>query len=76
MPAVSIYVKPFGHLPELMGLSRSLVTPHPMGRPLGPPGDAVRQRQVVGRALSLLSSNEPVVEEMRGRYSPESNGSA
>ena len=70
MPAVSVHVKPFGHLPELMGLSRSFVTPHPMGRPLGPPGDAVRQRQVVNQALSLLSSNKPVVEEMPGRYSP------
>lgn len=31
-----------------------LVTPHLMGRTMGPVGDRVRQRQVVSAALGLL----------------------
>lgn len=52
--STSVYVRSFSHLPELMGLSRTLITNHPMGRPLGRPGDATRQREVVERALGLL----------------------
>lgn len=54
IPSVSVYVKSFGHIPELMGLSRTVITSHPMGRPLGIPGDATTQRAVVEHALSLL----------------------
>ena len=54
VPTASVYVRSFGHIPELMGLSRSLITRHPMGRPLGAPGDAQRQRAVVEAALALF----------------------
>ena len=63
IPTVSVYVRSFGHIPELMGLSRSLITRHPMGRPLGAPGDGRRQRAVVEAALGLLeSANQTIVE--------------
>jgi hypothetical protein len=68
MPTVSVYVKSFGHIPELMGLSRSLITQHPMGRPLGAPGDGERQRSVVEHALSLLGRTEQTIEEFPEAY--------
>jgi len=68
MPTVSVYVKPFGHIPGLMGLSRSLITQHPMGRPLGAPGDSQRQRAVIEMALGLLTSDDPVITEFPEPY--------
>jgi len=43
---------------EIMTLPRLLLTPHLMGRPLGSPGDAARQREVIIAALELLESAE------------------
>ena len=63
IPTVSVFVRSFGHLPELMGISRALITQHPMGRPLGAPGDAERQRAVVRSALDLLSSDEQKITD-------------
>lgn len=68
IPTVSVYVKSFGHIPELMGLSRSLITQHPMGRPLGAPNDGDRQRAVVEHALSLLGRTEPTIEAFPEGY--------
>ncbi len=68
MPTVSVYVKSFGHIPSLMGLSRSVITQHPMGRPLGAPGDGARQRSVVESALDLLSRNEQSIVEFTEPY--------
>jgi len=70
IPAVSVCVKAFGHIPELMGLSRSLITQHPMGRPLGAPGDGERQRAVVEAALALLDSPDQVIVEFAEPYRP------
>ena len=55
IPTVGIYIAAFAHMPARMGVSRALITDHPMGRPLGAPGDVVRQRDVVRAALELLS---------------------
>ena len=63
IPTVGVYVRSFGHIPELMGVARALITRHPMGRPLGAPGDAERQTAVVRAALGLLSSAERTVVE-------------
>ena len=41
---------------------RVLVCDFPLGRPLGKPGDAAFQRDVIERALGLLSAIEPVFE--------------
>jgi len=68
MPTVSVYVQSFGHIPGLMGLSRSVITQHPMGRPLGAPGDGERQRAVVERALELLSRTEQSIVEFAEPY--------
>ncbi|MEP7201940.1 MAG: hypothetical protein ABI894_04980 [Ilumatobacteraceae bacterium] len=55
IPTVGIYIAAFAHVPARMGVSRALITDHPMGRPLGAPGDAFRQRDVVRAALELLT---------------------
>lgn len=64
IPTVGVYVRSFGHLPELMGVARAIITKHPMGRPLGAPGDHQRQRNVVEAALSLLTTNEQTITEL------------
>lgn len=54
IPTVAIYVRAFRHVAERMRLARVVVTNHPMGRPLGPPGAAGRQEAVLEAALGLL----------------------
>jgi hypothetical protein len=70
LPTVGVYVRSFGHIPGLMGVSRALITNHPMGRPLGAPGDGERQREVVAAALQLLASHEPVIADFDGTWRP------
>jgi hypothetical protein len=41
---------------EALGVPRTLVTPHLMGRTIGPVGDRERQAAVVSAALDLLES--------------------
>ncbi|MEX1043277.1 MAG: hypothetical protein WD532_00820 [Acidimicrobiia bacterium] len=55
-----------------MGYPRTVVTRHPMGRPLGPPGDTGAQRRVVHAALSLLESATEggVIVELEEPYRP------
>lgn len=65
---MSVFVKAFGHVPQLMGVSRAVITDHPMGRPLGAPNDAHRQREVVLSALSLLSESEQTIVEFGQPY--------
>lgn len=64
IPTVGVYVRSFGHIPRLMGVARAVITKHPMGRPLGAPGDPERQRHVVEAALSLLSAAEQTISEL------------
>ena len=68
VPSTSVYVRSFGHIPELMGLSRTVITSHPMGRPLGRPGDGERQRAVIERALGLLGSDTQQIVEFGEPY--------
>ena len=72
LATVAIYVEAFAHYAEAMQLPRTLVTPHPMGRPIGPPGDAVRQREVLEAALRLVdTATEPgTIERIGGSYRP------
>jgi hypothetical protein len=45
---------------EALGVPRTVITPHLMGRTIGPVGDRERQRTVVAAALDLLeSATEP-----------------
>ena len=64
IPTVGVYVRSFGHLPELMGVARALITQHPMGRPLGAPGDGERQLAVVRSALALLERDDRSIIEL------------
>lgn len=54
LATVAIYIRAFRHVAEDMKVPRAVITPHPMGRPLGAPFDAERQRLVIRTALRLL----------------------
>ena len=54
MATVAVFIRAFRHVAEDMKVPRAVITRHPMGRPLGAPGDVARQRQVVLAALRLL----------------------
>jgi len=56
IPTVSIFVAAFRHVAGRLRLPRVLVTPHLMGRTVGPVGDPDTQRRVVRAALDLLVS--------------------
>ena len=47
---------------EKMAPPRALYCEFPLGRPLGRPGDAAFQRDVLERSLALLDATEPVLE--------------
>lgn len=68
IPTVNVSVQSFGHVAELMSAPRAVITQHPLGRPLGAPGDVERQRAVVERALSLLDSPEPTIVDFGQPY--------
>ena len=55
---------------EAMSLPRLLLTPHPMGRVLGAPGDVERQTEVLEAALRFLDEAEEgqMVMNMPGHY--------
>ncbi len=52
---VCVVVRGFAHVASQLRLPRVLVTPHLMGRTMGPVGDRHRQQEVVETALRLLS---------------------
>jgi hypothetical protein len=54
MATVAVFIGAFRHVAEHMKVPRTVITRHPMGRPLGAPGDGVRQRQAALAALRLL----------------------
>lgn len=56
IPTVVIAVKAFLPRLEPMKIPRLVLTSHPMGRPLGAPGDRERQREVLVTALKLLET--------------------
>lgn len=65
VPTSSIYIRAFRHVAEEMKLSRTVVTRHPMGRPLGAAGDHARHRRVTIAALELFdSAAEPTLVEL------------
>ena len=65
IPTSSIYISAFRHIAEDMKLSRTVVTRHPMGRPLGAAGDHARHRRVTMAALELFdSAGEPALVEL------------
>ena len=54
IPTVSVFNRVFAHVAGRLRVPRVLVTPHLMGRTIGPVGDRTRQREVVEAALRLL----------------------
>ena len=56
---VAIVIRAFRHVAEAMRVPRAVITRHPMGRPLGAPGDTARQREVVLTELRLLEEARP-----------------
>ena len=53
---VIVAARSFESRMRMMHLPRVVLTPHPMGRPVGPPGDRVTQLTVIQRALDLLET--------------------
>ena len=51
---MSVFIRAFEHRAVQLQVPRTLVTPHLMGRTIGPVGDRARQRAVVDAALGLL----------------------
>lgn len=57
---VSVFVRAFAHVAGQLRVPRVLVTPHLVGRTIGPVNDRVRQHEVVTAALRLLQeAREP-----------------
>ncbi len=56
IPTVCVYIRAFRHHAYLLKPPRTLITQHILGRTVGAPGDAERQRAVVRAALGLLES--------------------
>jgi len=54
LATVAVFIRAFRHVAETMRIPRAVITRHPMGRPLGAPGDTARQREVLRAALRLL----------------------
>ena len=73
IPTVIIAVEAFAFRMKKMSLPRLVTTPHPMGRPLGAPGDGKRQRECLMAGLKLLEEAKEcgTVYEMPGSYITE-----
>ena len=73
-PTVVVMVKAFAHVARNMALPRTLITPNPMGRPLGAPGDVERQSDTLEAAFDLLDrADEPgTIAEFEGVFRPGS----
>jgi len=54
VPTVIVAVDAFRDTLEAMHVPRALLTPFPMGRPFGVPGDSAQQSEVLKMALTLL----------------------
>jgi hypothetical protein len=56
-----------------MNLPRTVITHHPLGRPLGAPGDHKTQQEVILTALNLLENARAggTIVEMPSRYHPQ-----
>lgn len=70
IPTTSIYVRAFAHVVEELKVPRAVITPHPMGRPMGPPRDGDTHQEVLRQALALLEEPEGRIVEYPGPYRP------
>jgi len=74
---VVVAVRSFENRMRMMSLPRVLLTPHPMGRPVGAPGDRLTQIAVLQRALDLLETATAgsTVVSIEGTYRRAGSGS-
>ncbi len=70
IPTVVIGVRAFRDRLAAMRLPRTIITPHPMGRTLGAPGDRATQKKVILAALDLLehATHPSTIVDLPGRY--------
>lgn len=70
IPTVIIATKAFRPRLEAMKVPRLVLTPFPMGRPLGAPNDTAGQRRTLVAALNLLeeATNAGTIVEMTHPY--------
>jgi hypothetical protein len=68
---VIIAVRSFRTRLEQLVLPRVVLTPHPLGRPLGPPGESEQQLKVLQAGLDLLENAKQggVMVELESYYS-------
>jgi hypothetical protein len=73
-PTVVVMVRAFRHRAVEMRLPRTVITNHPMGRPMGPPRDVARQTEVLEGAFELLEAAEEngAIIDLDGSYRPVS----
>ena len=71
-PTVVVMVRAFRHRAVEMRLPRTVITNHPMGRPMGPPGATARQTEVLEAAFRLLEDAEGngAIVDLEGPYRP------
>ncbi|GAC1426260.1 MAG: hypothetical protein PVS3B3_01490 [Ktedonobacteraceae bacterium] len=64
IPTVCVYIEAFRPDAQLLKPTRTLITPHLMGRPIGLPFQYERQRAVILAALRLLETvkHAPTIE--------------
>ncbi|MFW6070401.1 MAG: hypothetical protein ACOC9X_05070 [bacterium] len=71
----TVIISTLAFKPRLMAMSvpRLLLTPYPMGRPIGAPGDAHGQRRTLLAALELLETarSAPALVELSHPYRPQ-----
>ena len=74
IPTVAVFVRAFRHVAEQMGVPRAVITRHPMGRPMGAPGDSERHETVLAAALDLLETATVggAIVELKTPYRPVS----
>jgi len=67
LSTVIVAAQPFGERLQAMAVPRLLLTPFPMGRVFGPPGDVAGQVEILEAALKLLESagQGPAVQVFR-----------
>jgi hypothetical protein len=72
IPTVVIGVRAFRDRLAAMRLPRTIITPYPMGRTLGAPGDREMQRKVILAALDLLENarDSETIIDFPGHYQP------
>lgn len=71
-PTVVVMVRAFRHRAVEMRIPRTVITNHPMGRPMGPPGGVVRQSEVLEAAFRLLedAGGNGAITDLEGAYRP------